>query len=491
MEKVAVKEKRNFRFPLYVTKKIGLPAWKYWLIRIVGILGAFLLAGIVCTVLKPGTFGLFFSELFRGCFDFTDITTIIELLVLTSLLLLIALALTPAFKMKFWNIGAEGQILISCLVSAGIAKFAPSDLPNIVILIMACGGAMVAGIVWSVIPAIFKAFFNTNETLFSLMMNYIATVLGGLAVSVWIKSGSQSFGLLKQGIFSEIMGSTGTLTIVFAILVFILVFFYIKKSIHGYEVTVVGESVNTARYVGINVKKVIIRTMIFTGAIMGLIGFLIVCAINQTFNDSIVGGKGFTGVLIAWLGHFEPGEIALFSFLAAVMEQGTTTAASAISMSSFLFSSICTGIFFFVIIACEFFSSYQIKAHHNKEFMTYYGEQKALRREKYSVQDQEVKTQYRKDFAAFFMTVKNAKKEKIKAESNAFKRFMKKVGYALSYPFAWMKAHRAFNKQNNKHFSFPRLMKNIGYGITYPVFWIASHIRFAKQNKRAMKGENV
>ena len=93
---------------------------------------------------------------------------------------------------------------------------------------------------------------------------------------------------------------------------------------------------------------------------------MIVCGIHQSFNDSIVGGKGFTGVLVAWLGHFEPLEIALFSFIAAVMDQGTTTAASAFNISSTQFSAICTGIFFFIIIACEFFSRYQIKIHHKE-----------------------------------------------------------------------------------------------------------------------------
>lgn len=372
MENVARKEKKSLRFPLYVAKRTDLAKWKYWVIRAFGIIIAFLLAGLVCNCLRPKSFGTFFTELARGCFDFTDISTIIDLLVLFSLLMLIALALVPAFKMKFWNIGAEGQILIGCMVSAGVAKFAPSDLPNVVILILAAFAAMIGGMIWSVIPAIFKALFNTNETLFTLMMNYIATLLGSFAISLWIKGGSHSFGTLKQGYFSEILGNSGTLTIVFALLVFILMFFYIKKSIHGYELTVVGESINTARYVGINVKKVIIRTMIFTGAIMGFIGFLIVCAINQTFNENIVGGKGFTGVLIAWLGHFEPGEIAVFAFLSAVMEQGTTTAATKVNMSSFQFSAICTGIFFFVIIGCEFFSNYQIKYHHSKEFSDYY-----------------------------------------------------------------------------------------------------------------------
>ena len=373
------REKKLHKFPLYVTKKQGLASWKYWLIRAGGILLAFLLAGIVCAILKPGTFGTFYSELVRGCFDFSDISSIIDLLVLFSLLMLISLALTPAFKMKFWNIGAEGQILVACLTSAGIAKFASSDLPNFVILIMCFFGAVFAGIIWSVIPAIFKAFFNTNETLFTLMMNYIATIMSAMFVSIWIKNGSMSFGLLRQGIFPEILDNTGTLVIIIALLVFVYMFFYINKSIHGYEMSVVGESVKTARYVGINVRRVMIRTMIFTGSIMGLIGFLIVCAINQTFNDSIVGGKGFTGVLIAWLGHFDPLQIALFSFLTAIIEQGTKTAASAVNMSSFQFSNICTGIFFFVIIACEFFSNYQIKMHHDKEFDKYFEEQKTTR----------------------------------------------------------------------------------------------------------------
>ena len=418
MEKA--KEKKIYKFPLYVTKKLGLAPWKYWLIRVGGILLAFLLAGIVCSILKPGSFGLFYSELIRGCFDFTDIACVIDLFILFSLILLISLALIPAFKMKFWNIGAEGQILVGCLVAAGIAKFAPSDMSNIVVLIICAAGAILAGIVWSVIPAIFKALFNTNETLFTLMMNYVIMIISKMCVDVWDKSGHGNFGTLSQGIFPDLLDTSGTLVIVFAALVFVYLFFYIKKSIHGYELSVVGESINTARYVGINVKKVVIRTMILSGAIMGFIGFLIVCAINQTFNDSIVGGKGFTGVLIAWLGHFDPAEVALFSFLAAFIEQGTTTAASAMNISSDQFSNICTGIFFFVIIGCEFFSSYQIKIHHNKEF------------------------------DALFEEFKQFKIDGIKAKPNKFMRFFAWTWYYISYPFNMLSCYIRFHKANNE-----------------------------------------
>lgn len=360
-------QKRKFSFPFYLTKRMGFNKKKYWLIRLGGVLLAFLVAGIVCTILAPGSFGTFYSELVRGCFDFSDISSVIDLLIKFSLLLMIAMTLTPAFKMKFWNIGAEGQILIGCLAAAGVARFTSAGTPNIVILLLALFAAQIASIIWSTIPAVFKALFNTNETLFTLMLNYVATVASGLAISLWIKNGSQAFGVLRQGTLPTIWGNTGTLVILAALIIFVGLYAYIKIGKHGYEVSVIGDSVDTAKYVGINVKKVTIRTMAVSGLLFGTIGFFIVCGVHQTFHANIVAGKGFTGVLIAWLGHFEPLEIALFSFLSAVMEQGTQTAASAVNISSSQFSAICTGAFFFIIIACEFFSRYQIRIRREKK----------------------------------------------------------------------------------------------------------------------------
>lgn len=360
-------EKRGGRklvSPVYVTKRVGLPKWAYWAIRIGGILLAFLVAGIVCTCLKPGTFGIFFRELFRGCFDFTDISTVIDLLVTFTILALIAIILTPAFKMRFWNIGAEGQILIGALAAAGIARFSPHDWPNVLILFLCAFGAMAASCAWAVIPAIFKAFFNTNETLFTLMMNYVAAIASAMAISIWIKNGSQAFGVLSQGTFPTILGSTGTLVIIFGLVIFVGMYFYINRGRMGYEVTVIGESVDTARYVGINVRNVTIRVMAVSGVLFGVVGFFIVCGVHQSFNATIVAGKGFTGVLIAWLGHFDPIEIGVFALLSAIMERGTATASTAVNLSSSQFTAICTGVFFFIIIACEFFTRYEIHLRH-------------------------------------------------------------------------------------------------------------------------------
>jgi len=364
---MALHLKHKFSSPLYVTKRMGFSKKKYWLIRAGGILVAFLVAGIVCTILAPGSFGTFYVELGRGCFDFTDISSIIDLLVNFSILLLIATILTPAFKMRFWNIGAEGQILIGCLAAAGVAKFMPRSVDNGVVLFICFFAAVGASTTWSLVPAIFKAFFNTNETLFTLMLNYVAAISSSMAISLWIKNGSQSFGVLSNGVMPAIFNNTGTLVVFYALLIFIGMYLYIERSKHGYELSVLGQSVETARYIGINVKAVTIRTMAISGILFGAVAFFLVCGVHQTFSATLVGGKGFTGVLIAWLGHFHPLEIALFSFLAAVMERGTTTAASAVNISSAQFSAICTGAFFFIIIACEFFSQYKIRIHHEKK----------------------------------------------------------------------------------------------------------------------------
>ena len=361
-----MKQKNNsFRFPFYVVKRMDMSKKKIWIIKIIGILLAFLFSGIICNIFKPGSFTTYFQEMLRGCFDLEDFTTFIDLLAAISILLLISLALLPAFKMRFWNIGAEGQILIGCLTSAGIARFASSEMPDALVLILCLVCSIVASVIWTIIPAIFKAFFNTNETLFTLMMNYIAAVLVELFISLWVKNGSQTFGVLADNrVLPDLFEIEFIPVILTAVIVTAFMFFYLKKSKQGYELSVVGESINTARYVGINVKKVIIRTMIVGGIISGILGFLIVCGYNHTLSSTIVGGKGFTGVLIAWLGHFNPLEILLYSSLVGIFERGTTCAATAINMSATQFSAIVTGVFFFIIIACEFFTNYQIKEHH-------------------------------------------------------------------------------------------------------------------------------
>ena len=353
-------KKKHFKLPFYVVKKLDTSKKVYWFTKITGCLLAFLLAGVICTVFSPGTFGTFYREMFLGCFDFSDFETILELLETAGLLLLVAFALAPAFKMKFWNIGAEGQILIGCLMTATVTYFMPKGTSDFITIPVALICAIVASIIWAVIPAIFKAFFNTNETLFTLMMNYIAMAIISTCISAWVKSGSQVFPYLTNGGLPELFDMKYIINIIVVVLVVAAMIIYLKRTKHGYELTVVGESVNTARYVGINVRLVIIRTLILSGAISGIVGFLLVAGHHHTLSTTLADGRGFTGVLIAWLGQFEPLQMTIYAFLVAIFQCGSTHAASEIGMSKTEFSAIVTGMFFLVIIASQFFVNYRM-----------------------------------------------------------------------------------------------------------------------------------
>lgn len=333
----------------------------YWISKVISVVVAVLICAIITTSMAPGSFGNFFKYLGLG--TFSNGFQVIRLFQDTAILLLIALALTPAFKMKFWNIGAEGQILIGALGSTICMKFMAGSMPNVLLIFVCLGFALVFAIVWAVIPAIFKAFFNTNETLFTLMMNYLAAGLIAYFVFVWVPNGSAVLGIINldthEGWLPQLFGQDYLINIIIVAAMTVLIFVYLKYSKHGYELTVVGESQNTARYVGINVKKTIIRTMILSGAVCGLVGFLLVNGTSHTLNSELVGGRGFTGILVAWLGHFNPLEMIFTAFLVAFITLGGSYAGDVLRFGN-SYSKVLIGIFFFVFIASEFFLKYKV-----------------------------------------------------------------------------------------------------------------------------------
>ena len=333
----------------------------YWLSKIISVVIALLLCAIITTAMAPGNFGSFFKYLGLG--TFSNSLQVVRLFQDTAILLLIALALTPAFKMRFWNIGAEGQVLIGALGATIAMKFMAGSVPNILLIFICLAMAIVFAIVWAVIPAIFKAFFNTNETLFTLMMNYLAAGLVAYFIFVWVPSGSAVLGVINlnthEGWLPQLFGQDYIINIIVVAVVTAVVFIYLKFSKHGYELTVVGESQNTARYVGINVKKTIIRTLVLSGALCGLTGFLLVNGTSHTLNADLVAGRGFTGILVAWLGHFNPVEMIFTAFLVAFITLGGSYAGDILRFGN-AYSKVLIGIFFFVFIASEFFLKYKI-----------------------------------------------------------------------------------------------------------------------------------
>ena len=281
----------------------------------------------------------------------------------TAMLLCIALALTPAFKMRFWNIGGEGQALAGALAAAACMILMKNQSNWVVIPCMIIT-SILAGAIWGAIPAFFKAKFGTNETLFTLMMNYVATQLVAYFSVVWENpKGSGNIGVInplsKVGWFPEILGSKYALNILVVVLLTVGMYIYLKYSKHGYEISVVGESERTARYVGIKVERIIIRTMLISGAVCGIAGLLLVGGTNHTLNAAIVDGRGFTAVMVSWLGKFNPIWMILTSFLLVFLQRGAGEIATDFSLNT-SFGDILTGIILFFIIGGEFFINYKI-----------------------------------------------------------------------------------------------------------------------------------
>lgn len=340
-----------------ISKRTDISGWKALGVRAIAFVAALVLGGIVTAILLEGNPFKFYSYLFEGTFGTPR--RIWKLLQDLAMLLLISLAVTPAFKMRFWNIGAEGQALVGVLAAGAMIFYIGDAVPNGVLILIMAVAAVAAGIIWAVIPGIFKAYFNTNETLFTLMMNYVAMCLVNYFINIWVTSGSGVLGVLAGGHFPIIGGQPQILTIIIVAVVTALVAVYLSRSKHGYELSVVGESENTARYIGINVKKVVIRTMILSGALCGLVGLLLVGGIHYTVTADLVGGNGFTAILVSWLAKFNPIYMIATSFLVTFLNQGATFAADSFRLGG-SFSDIIVGLFFFAIIACEFFINYKV-----------------------------------------------------------------------------------------------------------------------------------
>lgn len=359
---------KKFRFnsPLYITKRMSISKRNAWLIRGGSILVALLLSAILCTILSPGSFGTFFQGIFEGTFSTSSY--IFNLLCCLGVYLLLALAVTPAFKMRFWNIGAEGQALAGCILTAVTLLLMPKSIPDAVVIIMALVFGVLGGIIWAVIPTFFKIKFNTNETLFTLMMNYVAMAIAGFVIAKLAQGGTQQFPTIPTSRTIIQIGDIKFLPFIIAsVVITAFMLLYLNKSKQGFELSVLGDSVNTARYTGMNVNKIAMRTMIMSGAIAGLVGFLLVCGRDKTLSPNLVAGRGFTSVLIAWLGHFNPAEIALYSFVVSFLDQGTTYVASKVKLSKSYFSGMIIGLFILIVVTAEFFVRYKVNIRHKEE----------------------------------------------------------------------------------------------------------------------------
>ena len=354
---------------IHVTKRAyPLVWWKNWGVRLISVLLALIVSCIfIYGISKLNPFEVM-AAMVKGAFGTPTRAwaTIRDM----ALLLCIAIGLAPAFKMRFWNIGAEGQILVGGCVAAAILIYC-AKLPTAVMLVMMFIGCALAGMIWGIIPAIFKANWNTNETLFTLMMNYIAMKLTNFLISKWeTPPGSNQVAVINMntqaGWFPSIFGQKYMLNVIIAVVLAVALYFYLNYSKQGYEISVVGESENTARYAGISVKKVIIRTMAISGAVCGLSGMVGVAGSAHTIALEVAGGRGFTAIIVAWLAKFNSGVMALIAGLIVFLQKGAVQIASQFNLNDYV-SDVVTGIILFFILGSEFFVNYSLRFRKSRE----------------------------------------------------------------------------------------------------------------------------
>ena len=276
-------------------------------------------------------------------------------------LLVTSLGITLAFRMRFWNIGAEGQICIGAIAASYFALF-HADWPQVWLFPAMLVAAVLCAGLWGAIPAYFKARFGTNETLFTLMMNYIALyIIQFLREGPWKNPADMGFPKIAR--FARSAQIPPVLGVhagwIVALVLLALVFVYLRYTKHGYEISVVGENENTARYAGMSVRRIVIRTMFLSAAICGIAGMLQATGADRTLTDTVAGGVGFSAITVAWLSQLSPLAMLPVSFLFAVLQKGSGYIESVFGISNAA-AAVLQGVLLFFVLGCEFFIRYRL-----------------------------------------------------------------------------------------------------------------------------------
>ena len=343
----------------------GMSSVNMWLIRIGSIFVALLIGAIILLLLGYPPLESY-ETIVNGALgneNFMRATIKIAIPLLGC-----ALAIAPCFKMRFWNIGAEGQITAGAIGATFFALQFGDTMEPLPLLILMAFASILCGGIWGLIPGIFKALWNTNETLFTLMMNYII-----IGVVKWLQGGpwegnipgSQKINQFADNAkLPEVFGIHCGWIIV--LILTVLIYLYMNFSKHGFEIAVIGDSANTARYAGINVGYVMMRTMFLSGAIRGLIGFIVVSGANHTLYDGVAAGVGFTAITVAWLAHLNPFGMIFIASMLATLSKGSRTLKMRVGVPATI-ADILTGLILLCMLGCEFFVNYKLSFHRRKE----------------------------------------------------------------------------------------------------------------------------
>lgn len=277
-------------------------------------------------------------------------------------LMLCGLGVSIAFRMQLWNIGAEGQFYMGAFGASWLALTYPElpvyiMLPGMVLLGLLFGG------LWGLLPGIPRAYLGVNETITTLMLNYVAILwVNYFVFGPWKDPQGLNFPLSKPFEPSAVLPTLGDSRVhfglVFALVIASAIWFALKQSRWGYEVTVIGQSPRAASYAGMNIKRNIILVMFVSGAIAGLAGMAEVSAITQRMQQGISPGYGYTAIIVAWLAKLNPFTIILVSVLLGALQVGGYSVQTSGVPAAIV--SMIQGALLFFVLGGEFFNRFRV-----------------------------------------------------------------------------------------------------------------------------------
>ena len=356
---------------IHIVKRENCPLWKKCCIYLGAVVLALLLGAALLAALGVDPVS-YYTRMFTMGTVGNKIAYKVWINYLRDLvpLALTSVALSLAFKMRFWNIGGEGQFILGAIAAAFVAfQFGPL-MPESITLVLMCLAAMVAAGLYGLFVAALKVKFGTNETLLTLMLNYVALYILmflGETKADWnffldpnsLRPVFASFAELVS--FPSIpMGQFGlNICVVLTVLIGVAVFIYLKYTKQGYEIAVVGDSAGTARYAGMKVNNIVLRTVFLSACLIGLAAAFKVGTVG-ILSTSITDDVGWTGIIVAWLSQLNTVAIFLVSALISVLHYGSTVAAATFSQVDSSFANMLQGVILFLVLAADFYIRFRV-----------------------------------------------------------------------------------------------------------------------------------
>ena len=356
----------------HIVKRENCPWWKKCCFYVAAVAVALLLGAIVLMALGVNPIAYYTRMFTMGTIGnkiayktFENYLKDFVPLALTSV------ALSLAFKMRFWNIGGEGQFILGAIAAAFVAFKAGPVLPQPVTLILMCLAAMVVAGLYGVFVAALKVKFGTNETLMTLMLNYVALyvlIFLGETKADWnffldsesVRPIFASFSKIVSFPKFPLVGKFSlNICVIFTFMIGILIYIYLRYTKQGYEIAVVGDSAGTARYAGMKVNAIVLRTVFLSACLIGLAAAFKVGTAG-ILSTSITDDVGWTGIIVAWLAQLNTAVIFVVSALICVLHYGSTVAAATFSQVDSSFANMLQGLILFLVLAVDFYTRFRV-----------------------------------------------------------------------------------------------------------------------------------